>query len=504
MNNHKVLCDTYVIGEGLKLITEATELKDKQINSKSLGVLEGPCADLVDPTRNTNLYSKKLWKRVVESEYVKEALETKTLFGEVDHPFSDRLEISMQEAAICCTALWFNESETLLMGRFDILPTEKGKILKAICDYGSIVGVSSRGVGDVEETNGIHRVDEDTYLFVCFDAVVQPAAIKARQQYTSLTESEKKTKNVSLVNDLMESINNTQTETDLKFIENLIQRLNLNEEESLKKLIKKQYAVLKRGENYNIIKKNERLMKDLEEAYKRIKVLENMNSRDNLAADLSFIRSQIFGIRGIIEEGQNNLIQVNSEKDIKLSESQNKINNLSLSIKTLKETNNNLQRKLQRQEKLVVELNEKVDYAKEFVKKCKSSIEGSRLTEQKYINKINTLNESLNTVANNGNTQRLSENLLKEYITQKEKTLGIKLDSARTRLNKIKSLSDIDLMISETLKHNPNVTSQKQGPTNEDILKENVVPKISAPNAEEESVVSKIFDIFYNKDQLNN
>ena len=220
-----VLCDVQSNRTGLNLITEATELQKKQVNSKALGVLEGVCSDFSEATRNNNYYSKKLWENVLASDYIKEMLETKTLFGELDHP-ADRDELSLQEAAICCTKLWIDEPENCLKGTFDILPTEKGKLLKSICDYGSKIGISSRGIGDLEpDVNGNNLVNEDTYYFICFAAAVPPAAIKARQNFTSLTESQKKQKS-NILKVLVENVKNSENESSVKFIENLAERLS--------------------------------------------------------------------------------------------------------------------------------------------------------------------------------------------------------------------------------------------------------------------------------------
>ena len=145
MSNARVLCDIYA-NSGLRLITESTELNKKKINKNAIGCMEGPCSDYSVETRNNNYYSRKLWENVLNSEYFKEGMETKTLFGEVDHP-EDRLELKAENAAICMTDCWFDDDKQCLMGTFDILPTEKGKIVKALCDYGSVLGVSSRGIG---------------------------------------------------------------------------------------------------------------------------------------------------------------------------------------------------------------------------------------------------------------------------------------------------------------------------------------------------------------------
>ena len=145
-----------------------------------LGRLEGICADFKHPTRNGRLYPLELWKKVFDNDLFKEALESKTLFGELDHP-EDRFEPLMKHACVVMTDYRIDEDAGVIYGGFDILDTPEGRTLKSIVDYGSVVGVSSRGQGDVRESIDGEIVDEDSYDFACFDVVSTPAVAKARQ-----------------------------------------------------------------------------------------------------------------------------------------------------------------------------------------------------------------------------------------------------------------------------------------------------------------------------------
>ena len=44
----------------------------KQDDPTILGVLEGPVADIINPTRNGRKYSEALWEKVFNSDIVKE------------------------------------------------------------------------------------------------------------------------------------------------------------------------------------------------------------------------------------------------------------------------------------------------------------------------------------------------------------------------------------------------------------------------------------------------
>ena len=68
-------------------------------NPAVLGVLEGPVADIINPTRNGRKYSDKLWQKVFDSDIVNELLESGGIFGESQHP-TDRQEVDTEKIAI--------------------------------------------------------------------------------------------------------------------------------------------------------------------------------------------------------------------------------------------------------------------------------------------------------------------------------------------------------------------------------------------------------------------
>lgn len=159
------------------------EMKARRI----LGRLVGPCAEFTIPTRNGRKYSEPLWENVFNDDIVKEKIANKCLFGELGHP-ADREEVDPEKIAIALNEVPKKNADGQLIACFDILDTPTGQILKTLCDYGSTIGISSRGSGDIiDGPNGEELVDPDTYNFECFDAVLLPAVKSARLSY--MTES---------------------------------------------------------------------------------------------------------------------------------------------------------------------------------------------------------------------------------------------------------------------------------------------------------------------------
>lgn len=124
--------------------------------------------------RNGRVYPMSLWQNVVNSDYVKEMINNHSLFGEADHP-ETRLEISLQNVSHAINDLWIEGDKVLAV--IDILPTPMGKIISELLDYGTNIGISSRGAGTVLRDNS---VDPDDYQFVTFDFVARPSCEAAR------------------------------------------------------------------------------------------------------------------------------------------------------------------------------------------------------------------------------------------------------------------------------------------------------------------------------------
>ena len=145
-----------------------------------LGRLYGPCADVINPTRNDRKYSEELWEKVFKDPIVTEMLAKGGIPGELDHP-EDRTEIDSSKIAIIMPEAPKKNDKGQLVAYFDILDTPNGRIAYQLAKYGFQLGVSSRGNGDVYESYGEGDiVDPDTYEFKCFDLVLCPSVKAAR------------------------------------------------------------------------------------------------------------------------------------------------------------------------------------------------------------------------------------------------------------------------------------------------------------------------------------
>lgn len=462
MKNARVLCDTYA-KSGLRLITESAELSKKKFNSNAIGCLEGPCSDYSIETRNNNYYSKKLWENVLNSEYFKEGMETKTLFGEVDHP-EERLELKAENAAICMTECWFDDDNQCLMGRFDILPTEKGKIVKALCDYGSHLGVSSRGIGDIEmDSDGRNIVNEDTYNFVCFDVVVQPAAARARQAYESVKESTR-TGVQPLMSNLLESVSRAVEESDLSFVTNLAEKIDIPNKDELLEHVENKREEIK--SSLTSAKANEILQKDLQEAYSRIAQLEEQVKkpiiRDKTLSELAVIKSQLTKLSKMCESDKKT---ISNQYKSALEENANLRSDSQVSkarIADLEKEISSLQESLNLETKENARLNEAIDYSRSFVKECKKVIGGLEKSNKKLKESYISLQRRSVDKDTQSSIAREAKDFKLAYLQLRESQYGIDLSTARRHLSEAKSPEDLERLINESVQHAISVENRRK------------------------------------------
>jgi hypothetical protein len=91
--------------------------------------------------------------------------------GELDHPESQI--INLQNVSHLISGYRWEGND--IIGKIEVLPTPAGNILKALVGNGVTVGVSSRGMGSLEENReGVMEVQDDFEL-LCWDFVSTPS-----------------------------------------------------------------------------------------------------------------------------------------------------------------------------------------------------------------------------------------------------------------------------------------------------------------------------------------
>ena len=157
----------------LLIETHTVNISPSQLNenvSKENGnlVVEGILATVEVKNGNGRYYKKELWER--EMDKYQELINERRSLGELDHPESQ--VINLQNVSHLVTD-WDWDGDNI-MGKIEILPTPSGNILKELIKNGVTVGVSSRGMGSLEQNGNVMEVQDDFEL-LCWDFVSTPS-----------------------------------------------------------------------------------------------------------------------------------------------------------------------------------------------------------------------------------------------------------------------------------------------------------------------------------------
>ena len=131
-------------------------------------LVEGILATAEVKNGNGRYYSKDLWEREINK--YKVLVDENRATGELDHPESSI--INLKNVSHIIREMWWDGDNVI--GKIEVLPTTAGNILKALIESNVQVGVSSRGMGSLEDRNGVLEVQDDFEL-LCWDFVSTPS-----------------------------------------------------------------------------------------------------------------------------------------------------------------------------------------------------------------------------------------------------------------------------------------------------------------------------------------
>tara|TARA_R110002073_G_scaffold46742_2_gene127309 strand:+ start:481 stop:1083 length:603 start_codon:yes stop_codon:yes gene_type:complete len=158
----KILIETQLFKSNPVSLTEGVTSK------RGNPIVEGILATAEIKNGNGRYYSKDLWEREIDKYRV--LVDENRAMGELDHPESS--VINLQNVSHNISDMWWDGDN--VMGKIEILPTPNGNILKALIESNITVGVSSRGMGSLQETGGVLEVQDDFEL-LCWDFVSTPS-----------------------------------------------------------------------------------------------------------------------------------------------------------------------------------------------------------------------------------------------------------------------------------------------------------------------------------------
>ena len=161
----------------VKLISEAAEnvefITEEKKDGKSYKI-RGIFMQADVKNRNGRVYPLDILRKEV-TKYNKNFIQQNRAFGELGHP--DGPTVNLERVSHMITSLTPDGKN--FIGEAKIMETPMGKIVKNLMDEGAKLGVSSRGMGSLNQKNGASYVRDDFYLATAADIVADPSAPNA-------------------------------------------------------------------------------------------------------------------------------------------------------------------------------------------------------------------------------------------------------------------------------------------------------------------------------------
>ena len=162
----------------MKLISEYVEqdlqfVTEAKSNGEKTYAIEGIFAQADKKNRNGRIYPMQCMEKAV-GKYVGDQVSKGRAVGELNHPSGPTVNLDKVSHKI--TDLHFEGSD--VVGKATILDTPMGNIVKGLLDGEVGLGVSTRGMGSLENRGGAMVVKDD-FLLNAVDIVQDPSAPSA-------------------------------------------------------------------------------------------------------------------------------------------------------------------------------------------------------------------------------------------------------------------------------------------------------------------------------------
>ena len=158
----------------MKLIAEFNdqhlEVLTEEKNGKKKYIIEGIFAQAEQKNRNGRVYPMPVMEKAV-GKYVDTQVSKGRAVGELNHP--EGPTVNLDKVSHKIENLEFKGND--VMGKATILDTPMGKIVEGLLEGGVGLGVSTRGMGSLQQRNGAMVVGED-FLLNAIDIVQDPSA----------------------------------------------------------------------------------------------------------------------------------------------------------------------------------------------------------------------------------------------------------------------------------------------------------------------------------------
>ena len=160
----------------MKLIAEYTEninFLTEEKNGRKKYIIEGVFMQADKKNRNGRIYPKPVMEKAL-NKYMSDQVSKNRAVGELNHP--EGPTVNLDKVSHKIEDLNFKGND--VVGKATILDTPMGEIVKGLLDGGVQLGVSTRGMGSLQQ-QGNAMIVKDDFILNAVDIVQDPSAPSA-------------------------------------------------------------------------------------------------------------------------------------------------------------------------------------------------------------------------------------------------------------------------------------------------------------------------------------
>jgi hypothetical protein len=157
-----------------ELVEEVSYITEAKENGKKDYFIEGIFLQAEIQNRNGRVYPMHVLENEVQR-YMRETVDKGRAYGELGHPAGP--SINLDRVSHIITEL--KRDKNNFIGKAKLTETPMGNIARGLLESGANLGVSSRAMGSLKESNGKMVVQSDLRLSTAADIVADPSAPEA-------------------------------------------------------------------------------------------------------------------------------------------------------------------------------------------------------------------------------------------------------------------------------------------------------------------------------------
>src|SRR3990167_8311386 len=192
MTQKYILSEYFSLCEG-GICKDLLSENEKRYVSEGGMILSGVAQRADIQNGNGRVYPYKVLAREVEN--FKKLIQERRTAGELNHP--DNASIDPNRVSHMITEIWWQNKDVYV--KLKVLTGVPGQQLRSLVNDGVAIGLSSRGLGSVQDVGNGKLLVEDDFQLIAFDVVLEPSTAGA---FMKLNESKNfKTNNINKIID---------------------------------------------------------------------------------------------------------------------------------------------------------------------------------------------------------------------------------------------------------------------------------------------------------------